>query len=471
MKMNVEDVVAVIGLLGLAIWMFLALPILYGASLQYDFWFSVSTAAVVILVTLVVGAALGRWKLRIPHSLKRQRQYFLRSDRRQRLKLTDPGLRRPSADLIVSAQSDSAAQVIGVGSTLLATAMFCALSLLSPDSALLGEGEKISVPFAGPVSFLGFMLLAPIVLIVLRIYLEICVEHNKRLNRIGRFSLAVLKGAPAGRSPTLLPLRNRLIRVFNDSILLALLPTTMVLFAWKAAVLPYLEAGLFIATVAIVAYHVMLAVFDCPRRQRVEISVLSAIVVGMAISWAGPPQRKFDLAHESLAGRSLPGEKLLRGVTLSRIDLSNSNLSDADLRDTDLSKAKASNADLSCTKLHCSNLSHAKLIGAKLDHADLSKGSLDKADLHDADISSANLSDADLSDANLNNANLRNASLNRADLRNADMVDADLSGADLRGAKLSDPTQLDKTCGDKRTRWPENVNKRPQCAPESTASP
>jgi hypothetical protein len=32
------------------------------------------------------------------------------------------------------------------------------------------------VPFAGPVSFFGFMLLGPTVLIVLRVYLQICVE-------------------------------------------------------------------------------------------------------------------------------------------------------------------------------------------------------------------------------------------------------------------------------------------------------
>jgi hypothetical protein len=50
---------------------------------------------------------------------------------------------------------------------------FCLLSLFSPDSALLGGSEKINVPFAGPVSFFGFMQLGPIVLIGLRVYLQI----------------------------------------------------------------------------------------------------------------------------------------------------------------------------------------------------------------------------------------------------------------------------------------------------------
>src|SRR5437879_2945738 len=62
-------------------------------------------------------------------------------------------------------------QVTRIGLTFLGTTAFCLLSLLSPDSALLGGNERINVPLAGPVSFFGFMLLGPTVLIVLRAYL------------------------------------------------------------------------------------------------------------------------------------------------------------------------------------------------------------------------------------------------------------------------------------------------------------
>ena len=62
---------------------------------------------------------------------------------------------------------ETAAQVTRIGLTFLGTAVFCLLSLLSPDSALLGGSERINVPFAGPVSFFGFMLLGPAVLIVM----------------------------------------------------------------------------------------------------------------------------------------------------------------------------------------------------------------------------------------------------------------------------------------------------------------
>src|SRR5262249_54756712 len=78
------------------------------------------------------------------------------------------GLRKLSPDLIGKAKDETATQVTRIGLTFLGTAAFCLLSLLSPDSALLGGSEKINVPLAGPVSFFGFMLLGPAVLIVLR---------------------------------------------------------------------------------------------------------------------------------------------------------------------------------------------------------------------------------------------------------------------------------------------------------------
>jgi hypothetical protein len=141
------------------------------------------------------------------------------------------GLRKLSPDLIIKARDETAAQVTRIGLTFLGTAAFCLLSLLSPDSALLDGNEKIQVPGAGPVSFIGFMLLGPAVLIVLRIYLQIYVEHSDRLDRLGRSVSPV-------RAPTLIPLQNSLIRLFSGLIFYLLLPVAMLLFAWKAAVFP-----------------------------------------------------------------------------------------------------------------------------------------------------------------------------------------------------------------------------------------
>src|SRR6267142_276429 len=100
------------------------------------------------------------------------------------------GLRGPSPDLIGKARDENAAQITRVGLTFLGTAAFCLLTVFTGDSALLGGGEKINVPLAGPVSFNGFILLGPAVLIALRVYLQIYVEHGDRLDRLAR-SLSV----------------------------------------------------------------------------------------------------------------------------------------------------------------------------------------------------------------------------------------------------------------------------------------
>src|ERR1700730_15875387 len=161
------------------------------------------------------------------------------------------GLRKLSPDLISKARDETATQVTRVGLTFLGTAAFCLLSLLSTDTSLLGGSEKISVPFAGPVSFLGFMLLGPAVLIVLRIYLQIYVEHSARLDRLAR-SVSVV------RAPTLVLLANPLIGLFSGLIFYALLPVAIILFAWKAAVFPTWGLALFSVAALVIASHVML---------------------------------------------------------------------------------------------------------------------------------------------------------------------------------------------------------------------
>jgi hypothetical protein len=93
------------------------------------------------------------------------------------------GLRKLSSESISKAMDETSAQVTRIGLTFFGTSAFCFLSLFSPDSALLAGSEKINVPFGGPVSFSGFMLLGPV--IVLRVYLQIYVEHSERLDRLG----------------------------------------------------------------------------------------------------------------------------------------------------------------------------------------------------------------------------------------------------------------------------------------------
>ena len=160
-------------------------------------------------------------------------------------------LRKLSPDSISKAMDETAAEVTRIGLTFLGATAFCLLSLLSPDTALLGGSERINVPFAGPVSFFGFMLLGPALLIVLRVYLQIYVDHSGWLERLAR-SMSIV------RAPTLVRLQNPLVRCFSALIFYLLLPLTMMLFAWKAAVFPAWGSSLLCVAVGVVASHVML---------------------------------------------------------------------------------------------------------------------------------------------------------------------------------------------------------------------
>jgi hypothetical protein len=170
----------------------------------------------------------------------RRPSWARRDDHKGSMAMRSTGRRRSlrilSPDFIGKATDETATQVTRIGLTFLSTTVFCLLSLLNPDSALLGGSERINVPFAGPVSFFGFMLLGPAVLIVLRIYLHIYVEHSERLERLAR-SMSIM------RAPMLVPLQNPLIRYFSGLIFYLLLPLTMLFFAWKSRRIPGLGLG------------------------------------------------------------------------------------------------------------------------------------------------------------------------------------------------------------------------------------
>jgi uncharacterized protein YjbI with pentapeptide repeats len=373
------------------------------------------------------------------------------------------GLRKLSPDLISKARDETATQVTRIGLTFLGTTAFCLLSLLSPDSALLGGNEKIIVPLAGPVSFFGFMLLGPTVLIVLRVYLQIYVEHSDRLDRLAR-SVSVV------RAPTLVPLRNPLIRVLSGLTFYLLLPVAMMLFAWKAAVFSTWGEGLLCVATGVVVSHVMLPFSKFSWRSKALLSVTAAIITGGLLLGFGPMRRPFDLYHANLSGQELTGLDL-RNANLSTANLSNTtgskvNLTGADLIVANLSRAYLIDINLTGADLTGATLSNANLTGSNLSDANLTAARLSRAILLAANLSATNLrgadlSGADLSGANLSAANLRGAKLSGATLFAAKLSAAKLSDADLHDAKNLTQTQLDEACGNANTKLPEGLTLKP----------
>jgi len=370
------------------------------------------------------------------------------------------GLRKLSPDLLSKASDETAKQVTRIGLTFFTTAAFCLLSLFSPDSALLGGSEKINVPLAGPVSFFGFMLLGPAVLIVLRIYLQIYVDHGDRLDRLAQ-------RIPVVRAPTLVPLKNLLLRIFNALLFYLLLPVTIVAFAWKAAVFPVWGSSLLCVATAVIISHLMLPFSRLSWRLKGLLSLSAAIIVagvvfvGFRLFGLELPRRPFDLERANLSGQWLPQQNF-RDANLSGANLSSANLSRADLIGADLIGADLSGALLGVADLRYAILSNANLSGAYLSRADLGYANLifahlSSAYLSETNLSGAHLNRADLSSANLSEANLSGANLSDANLSGADLSGANMSGADLSGARNLTRGQLDMACGDENPKLSDDL--------------
>jgi hypothetical protein len=268
---------------------------------------------------------------------------------------------------------------------------------------------------------------------VLRVYLQIYVEHSNRLERLGR-------SMPAARIPTLVPLKNPLIRVFSGLVFYLVLPMAMILFAWKAAVFPAWGSGLLCAAVGVIASHAVLPLGNVPWRSKALVSVSAAIVAGGVMFSFGPFRRPFDLYHANLSTQWLEGDNLNWAI------LSRANLSNANLRFANLNTANMTGTNLSNTNLYFADLHGANLFGANLS---------------DADLSGANLSDSNLIDANLHGADLHAANLSNADLDRANLDGANLSGANLSGASLSSAKGLSEACGNVNTKLPEGFTVKP----------
>ena len=363
------------------------------------------------------------------------------------------GLHKPTPDAIAKARDDTSAQVNRVSLTLVGTALFCLLSLLTPDSALLAGNEKLSVPLAGPVSFFGFMLVGPAVLIILRVYLQIYVEHERRLDRIARWM-------SAARVPTLAPDRNPILRTFSGFVLYLLLPLAMLSFSLKAAVFPYWGTGLLSVAVAVSAMHLMLLPRRLSWRLRAVLSLGAAILVGGVMMRFAPLSRPFNLFHANLSDQWLFGIDLkaanLRGANFARTrvfradfigaDFFGANLTDAEFISANLTRADIMDANLTNANLAYANLTGARIVGSNLTDASLSHANLTGATLW-----------ANLAGAKLDHANLAGADLRHANLAGADLSDANFSGADLSAAAGLTLQQLDKACGEPKTKLPPGL--------------
>src|SRR5215472_11244298 len=324
--------------------------------------------------------------------------------------------------------------------SLLAVALFCLLTTFGgADRSLVASDASIRLPFAEvPISFVGFLVVAPLLLIVLTVYLHVFYGYWRELDTV-RLAQGLTE-----TYPTLFGIDRKIAHLLTAFIFYWLTPLVVAAIAWKALARYEWGLSLILLTFLVTAGLVLLqAVRLGPGKwRRILITFVGALgILMLAAASTGVLSRGLLQRRLSLPGADLTSVDLrwanLQGANLVGADLTNVDLQGASLTKASLARAKLTGADLRGVNLAGADFTRADLTKAKLVGATLARVSLTRADLPLADLARANLTAVNLAEADLAKANLHRADLPRADLAEANLDRANLAEADLTAAKLT----------------------------------
>jgi uncharacterized protein YjbI with pentapeptide repeats len=385
--------------------------------------------------------------------------------------------------------------------TLLGVALFCLLTVLgsSDHKLLLTTDSTIKVPVAdAPLSFVGFIVVAPFLLLVLTIYLHIffgywldCEGERQYLNQ--RLI------PPIESTPTIFSFPDPVSRFLTGVIFYWLIPSVLWVVTWKAWADRTMGLSLTYVSGFVTCILMFLQIRRRPNNQRTWWTYLCYAIMVLAIGRMGLaafspksfqrplnfvsaelPKASFvrkDLSRADAHFANLQGANFWRAI-LTHADLTDANLRRAILAGADLTDANLAGADLTDATLTGAVLTGVTLTGATLTGADLTgtylagailmSVTLRGASLRGADLRSVTLRDINLTDATLTGADLTRADLTGATLTGATLTGANLTGANLTGADLETVTaltqdQVDKACGNETSRLPTALTKPAPC--------
>ncbi|MDH4032073.1 MAG: hypothetical protein OEU49_14575, partial [Chromatiales bacterium] len=147
-----------------------------------------------------------------------------------------PSDRKYDPSTLPELHKECSATVRRVMLTLLGFALFCLLAALGAnDASLVGAEAEIRIPFANvPISFLAFLVVAPLLLVILSIYLHIFVGYLRELEAAwrGYGNMIAPRVAALFNFDTVVP---RLLTAF---IFYWLTPLVLAAISWKAMAIP-----------------------------------------------------------------------------------------------------------------------------------------------------------------------------------------------------------------------------------------
>jgi hypothetical protein len=339
-------------------------------------------------------------------------------------------------DALMALRAATTARVEGAVLTLLGFGAYCIVALESPDGLLLMDSPSVSLPFVqNEVSFAGFLVVGPLLLLGIWTYLHLLIMHR-------RLETAALKRQTLPLPPDLSEGRHPFLRVVVGAAYLGVAPLVMLDFTYKSAAIPGYGVWMMLASLMVIWSHVVAAArtMRSVRAQfALNLVVSGLVVVLLARCWVIGDEivRPYNLYRADLSGAFLPKANL-RGAYAARANFEGAILIDADLTGVYLGNARMSGADLSGATVTGAYFGWTDLKNANLSRADLSRSRFVHADLRDANLVSANLSAAYISGVNWEKAVLDFARLDGATIENSNFRDASLRQASLDGVRDRD---------------------------------
>jgi len=308
-------------------------------------------------------------------------------------------------------------------------AILSVFSLFSQDINIITDLPSLDVPFAGQVSFIGFMITVPVTFIVMRIILGVHVEKLQRDK--ARLVLAA-------DHECINSLANKTMIVFMLLALEILFPVVLLLLAWKAAVFPALGTGLILATFMGVSFQL----YKICKWSPLKHGVITAIVFSV-LGVAYGQQNSFNLKRGLDLDRLYLVNKILDYTDLSRATIKRGGIVTSNLKYVDLSAATfietvIDSSSLFEAKLIGSTIVDTKFVKSNLIGIDFRGSAIKSSDFSKSDLTKVNLSGSDISDTKFIGAKLVEANFRGSVIESTDLSETNLTKASLSGSNISD---------------------------------
>ena len=277
--------------------------------------------------------------------------------------------------------------------SLLGVGLYSLLAVASsPDKSLIATNSSIQTPLVGTsISFQGFLIVSPFLLVILIVYLHILfgywLQLEKKRKDMNEQSLK--NGEPTIESvPAIFSFSDLLPRFVTNFIFYWFVPLVLCFLVYKAFALKEFIRPMFYVASFVTISLLFLQINRCPKERRRWWNTPRWILLALVVGYMG----YFPSVSDSFR----------RPLNLQREDLH-----DAWLQGVDLTGADMSNANLKGANLRMAQLQGVSLIGANLQGTNLRGASLKNAQLNEANFQGANLGGADLAKADLFSANFR----------------------------------------------------------------